>query len=181
MGAAGIRGDQPVTGDWDGDGKTDIGIFGRAWRSDSSALASEPGLPDAENATRGERKNARPSLASLGNWRLMQHTSKAAVRADTIDHVFQFGASGDRVVVGDWSGDGIDTVGVFRHGHWVLDIDGDGRFTSRDVAFDLGRADALPVAGDFNGDGVDEVGVFSKVFGGSTPMATACSTSTTAW
>jgi len=125
-------------------------------------LASEPGLPDAEDATRGERKHARPSLAMLGNWRLMQNTASGAVRADTIDHVFQFGSDGDRVVVGDWSGDGIDTVGVFRRGHWVLDVDGDGRFTSRDVAFDLGSADALPVAGDFNGDGVDEVGVFEQ-------------------
>jgi hypothetical protein len=51
---------------------------------------------------------------------------------------------------------------VFRRGHWVLDVDGDGRFTSRDATFDLGSADAVPVAGDFNGDGVDEVGVFEQ-------------------
>jgi serine-aspartate repeat-containing protein C/D/E len=158
----GAAGDQPVTGDWDGDGKTDIGIFGRAWRGDAAALASEPGLSDAENATHGVRKNAPPSLASLGNWRLMQNTSTGSVRADAIDHVFQFGSTGDRVIVGDWSGDGIDTIGVFRHGHWVLDVDGDGRFTSRDTTFDLGGSNAVPVAGDFNGDGIDEVGVFEQ-------------------
>jgi hypothetical protein len=158
----GAAGDQPVTGDWDGDGKTDIGIFGRAWQGDVAAVAAEPGLSDAKNADRGARKNAPPALTALGNWRVMQHTSAGPLRADAIDHVFQFGSSGDRVVVGDWSGDGIDTIGVFRRGHWVLDVDGDGRFTSRDATFDLGGSDAMPVAGDFNGDGVDEVGVYER-------------------
>jgi hypothetical protein len=158
----GSAGDQPVTGDWDGDGKTDLGIFGRAWRGDAAALTSESGLPDADNSRRGACKNAQPGLASLGNWRLLQHTAKGRTRVDAVDHVFQFGSSGDRVVVGDWNGDGIDTVGVFRRGHWVLDIDGDGRFTSQDVTFELGSADALPVAGDFNQDGVDEVGIFER-------------------
>jgi hypothetical protein len=158
----GAAGDQPVTGDWDGDGKTDIGVFGRAWHGDSAALAAEPGLPDAKNDAHGKRKNASPGLTSFGNWRSMQRTASGSVRADTIDHVFQFGSTGDRVVVGDWSGDGIDTVGIFRRGHWVLDVDGDGRFTDRDLAFDLGGPDAVPVAGDFNGDGLDEVGVFEQ-------------------
>lgn len=132
----GQAGDLPVAGDWDGDGKTDIGIFGAPQAGDEHALATEAGLPDADNTTRSGRKNG--------------------------DHVLQFGAPGDRIVAGDFNGDGIDTVAIFRNGHWVIDVDGDGRFTSRDAAFDYGSADALPVAGDFNGDGVDEIGVYAR-------------------
>ena len=45
----GTRDDLPVTGDWDADGKTDIGIYGPAWPRDPWAISREPGLPDADN------------------------------------------------------------------------------------------------------------------------------------
>ena len=35
-----------MAGDWDGDGKSDIGIFGIAWIGDSKAIEADPGLPD---------------------------------------------------------------------------------------------------------------------------------------
>jgi len=63
----GHEGDLPVTGDWDGDGKTDIGIFGRAWPGDPAAIDREPGLPAPQNARTG-RKNVPPRTdeAALG-------------------------------------------------------------------------------------------------------------------
>ena len=48
------------SGDWDGDGKADIGIFGQAWARRSAAIASEPGLPDPYNKNAGVRKNVPP-------------------------------------------------------------------------------------------------------------------------
>jgi hypothetical protein len=158
----GEAGDQPVTGDWNGDGKTDIGIFGNARKGDAERLVAEPGLPDADNSVQGFRKNAPPAQVAAEATRTLQLTAAGAARADRIDHVMQFGASGDLAVSGDFNGDGIDTIGVFRHGRWTLDTDGDGRFTDRDATFDYGSADSLPVVGDFDGDGRDEIGVFES-------------------
>ena len=63
-------------------------------------------------------------------------------------------------VVRDWNGDGIRQTGVFRDGHWNLDLNGDGRFTETDAAIAFGLLGDLPVTGDFNGDGIEEIGVY---------------------
>jgi hypothetical protein len=60
--------------------------------------------------------------------------------------------------VGDWNGDGKDTIGVFRSGRWFL------RNTNTtgvaDQTFSYGLPDDVPVVGDWNGDGTTTVGVF---------------------
>ncbi|MEX0712160.1 MAG: SdrD B-like domain-containing protein, partial [Pirellulales bacterium] len=156
----GSQGDLPVTGDWDGDGKTDIGVFGKAWPGDPRAVAAEPGLPGPRNMTAGT-KNMPPSWmqATLG-WRTMKRTRDGELRADVIDHVFHYGTAGDIPVTGDWTGSGVDTIGVFREGRWALDVDGDGKWTGPDLSFEMGSAGDLPIVGDFDGDGIDEVGVY---------------------
>ena len=153
--------DWPVTGDWDGDGKDDIGIFGRGWPGDAQAAASEPGLPDQANRRAGTFKNLppRPPEAATGN-RLLKLTDEGRTRADLIDHVFQFGNVGDRPVTGDWNGDGIDTIGVFRDGRWRLDVNGDGKTNLGDVETTFGRPGDQPVVGDWNGDGIDDIGSY---------------------
>ena len=77
-----------------------------------------------------------------------------------IDHVFHFGGAGDRAVTGDWNGDGISTIGVFVNGRWRLDLDGNGKFTDKDIKAEFGESGDIPIVGDFNGDGVDEIGVY---------------------
>jgi len=157
----GHEGDLPVTGDWDGDGKTDIGIFGPAWAGDPRAVAAEPGLPDIQNEPTGRFKNIppNPDEATIG-WRTLKRTSRGLLRADLIDHVFHYGTAGDQPVAGDWNGDDIATIGVFRDGTWYLDVDGNGRWSPSDVTVELGQAGDVPVVGDFNGDGIDELGVY---------------------
>lgn len=155
----GHDGDMPVVGDWDGDGKDDIGIFGRTWPGDTIALRHEHGLPDMDNVPNGERKNMPPSEASVVGSRVMKHTARGQLRVDVIDHVFLYGTAGDIAVAGDWNGDGIDTVGVFRSGMWRLDVDGNGQVTDIDEATSYGRAGDVPIVGDFNGDGLDDLGI----------------------
>jgi hypothetical protein len=157
----GSAGDKPVTGDWDGDGKTDIGIYGPAWPRDPQAVAREPGLPHPENAPTGAHKNMPPeeARAPLG-WRTIKRTRDGVPRADLIDHVFLFGTPGDMPVAGDWTGAGVDTIGVFRNGEFILDVDGDGKRGDKDLTVQLGHRGDRPVVGDFNGDGVDELGVY---------------------
>ena len=156
----GTEGDLPVTGDWDGDGKDDIGIFGREWVGDMTAIYYEHGLPDMDNVPDGAKKNMPPRLdeATAGQ-RLMKLTARGQLRADLIDHVFLYGTAGDMAVAGDWNGDGIDTVGVFRAGVWRLDSDGDGRWTTADDTVRFGRRGDYPLVGDFNGDGIDELAI----------------------
>ncbi len=158
----GKAGDLPVTGDWDGDGKDDIGIFGPIWIGDSRALRHEPGLPDMAN--RDARPKTTPPSQSQAprGVRMVQRTVNGEPRADLIDHVFHFGDAENQPVAGDWNGDGIPTMGLFRDGMWVLDVDGDGVLTEDDERFHFGREGDLPVVGDFDGDGVDEIGVFRK-------------------
>jgi hypothetical protein len=157
----GYDGDRPVTGDWDGDGKTDIGVFGRAWPGDPRAVREEPGLPDPHNPNTGVLKNVPPSWrrATYGV-RSLKLTSTGKVRADLIDHVFHYGTPKDYPVIGDWNGDGIDTIAVFHDGSWYRDLDGNGKWSTNDAVAQFGQKGDVPVVGDWNGDGIDEVGVY---------------------
>ena len=157
----GNKGDLPVVGDWDGDGKDDIGIFGRAWAGDPRAIQRDPGLPHVFNKTRLAEKNLPPKEEdTVRTKRTMKVTMDGALRADLIDHVFHYGVSGDRPVAGDWTGNGVDCIGVFKDGDWHLDSDGDGRFTSRDERFQFGMVGDLPAVGDWDNDGIDNIGVY---------------------
>ncbi|XZE22515.1 SdrD B-like domain-containing protein [Pirellulaceae bacterium SH449] len=154
----GEQGDRPIVGDWDGDGKDDIGVYGNTWRADELTLEREPGLPDATNQRLTRPKNLPPDRDSVRE-RLMQRSSEGTPRSDEVDHVFRFGSNNDTPVAGDFNGDGISTVGLFNAGHWTLDTDGDGRLTEKDSYFQFGQAGDIPVVGDFDGDGIDEIAV----------------------
>ncbi|MEZ6135299.1 MAG: SdrD B-like domain-containing protein [Pirellulaceae bacterium] len=157
----GKRGDQPVVGDWDGDGKDDVGIFGRKWSGDDRALVAETGLPDPENRHRFKPKNVPPSEEQApDDPRLLKKSHAGQARADLIDHVFRFGGGQDLAISGDFNGDGISTIGVFRDGKWTLDTDGDGKLSDeKDRQSEFGRAGDLPLVGDFDGDGIDELAI----------------------
>ncbi|NLS95882.1 MAG: hypothetical protein GXX96_27415 [Planctomycetaceae bacterium] len=160
----GAIGDQAVVGDWDGDGKADIGIFGPSWVRDELAIRYEPGLPDAANQLQGPMKNVPPEeQVAATERRLMKQSAQGPVRSDLIDHVFQYGSPGDLAVSGDWNGDGVSNIGLFRRGTWYLDLDGDGRWSAGDAFVEsFGAEGDLPVVGDFNGDGIDDLGVYRE-------------------
>ncbi|MBX3065179.1 MAG: hypothetical protein KF726_19520 [Anaerolineae bacterium] len=78
----------------------------------------------------------------------------------------------DVPVVGDWNGDGIDTVGFYRRGR-VSDNAGAGLFVlsnsnispQADYSFILGNPSDTPLVGDWDGNGTDSVGVFRPTNG----------------
>lgn len=74
------------------------------------------------------------------------------------DIVVAFGGGGDKPIVGDWNGDGTDTVGVFRNGLFILSNSTDG--STQDILFSFGISGDQPVAGDWNGDGIDTIGLY---------------------
>ncbi|MDR3110826.1 MAG: hypothetical protein LBU65_14250 [Planctomycetaceae bacterium] len=160
----GTADDQPLVGDWDNDGKADIGIFGPRWTGDERAIAEDPGLPsDLNGRTTARAKSAPPhgEEAAVGK-RSMKHTKRGGVRYDVIDHVFQYGGKGDVAVAGDFNGDGVTEIGVYRNGNWYIDFNGDGRWDPSVDKFIPGEAveGAVPVVGDWNGEGIDRIGLF---------------------
>lgn len=126
-------GDIPIAGDWDGDGDDEIGVF-------------------------------RPNT---GQFILRKTNSSFCVFPICTTITLNFGQFGDLPVVGDWNGDGIDTVGVYRiingSGNWLLSNSPNVSGTTPVVdvpVFAFGLPGQLPVVGDWNGDGFDTVGVF---------------------
>ena len=84
-------------------------------------------------------------------------------RYDIIDHVFRYGGEGDIAITGDWNGDGITEIGVYRNGEWYLDRNGNGVLDDGDeILKGVVGDDYLPVVGDFDGDGVDTIGYFAN-------------------
>jgi len=67
-------------------------------------------------------------------------------------------------VAGDWDGDGIDTVGVFRPstGQWLLTNAhlANNSTPPVNITFNFGQAGDTPLAGDWNNHGIDTVGLY---------------------
>ena len=74
------------------------------------------------------------------------------------DVLLTYGVSGDYPVAGDWNGDGVDTIGVYRNGTFYLRNSNTNGFANIVVSF--GAAGDQPVVGDWNGDGIDTIGIF---------------------
>jgi SpoIID/LytB domain protein len=73
---------------------------------------------------------------------------------------FYYGDPKDIPFIGDWNGDGTETVGLYRQSVGFLFL----RYTNTqgvaDVDIYYGIPGDVPIAGDWNGDGVDTVGIY---------------------
>lgn len=69
-----------------------------------------------------------------------------------------YGIPGDLPIAGDWDGDGVDTIGVYRDGVFYLKNANETGYA--DMVFAFGVDGDLPVAGDWDGDGIDTIGVY---------------------
>lgn len=72
------------------------------------------------------------------------------------DIEFTYGKPTDHPVVGDWDGDGVDTVGVRRDQHFYLRNTNSGG--NRDIWLMFGHRDDEFLIGDWDGDSIDTVG-----------------------
>lgn len=72
---------------------------------------------------------------------------------------FAFGAPGDWALSGDWDGDGVDGVGVYRPSTGEFFLRNDLSAGAPDETVIFGNPGDVPVVGDWDGDGSDEVGV----------------------
>ena len=102
--------------------------------------------------------NPSPELASVkhavaGSWLLRNSNTAGAANI-----AFTFGAAGDVPVVGDWTGSGVTTPGIFRKGTWYLrnsNTTGGG-----DISFAYGAATDIPIVGDWTGQCKKTPGLF---------------------
>ncbi|MCA9893868.1 MAG: S8 family serine peptidase [Anaerolineae bacterium] len=74
------------------------------------------------------------------------------------DNIFRYGTPDDLAIAGDWNGDGIDTIGIYRNGVFYLKNSNSTGYA--DIRFSFGTTSDIPVAGDWNNDGVDTIGVY---------------------
>jgi hypothetical protein len=72
---------------------------------------------------------------------------------------FTFQNFNDRPVAGDWNGDGMDTIGIWRssNGNFILR---DGNPFGTNYQFQYGKSGDLPLVGDWDGDGDTTVGIY---------------------
>ncbi len=79
------------------------------------------------------------------------------------DIKFAFGGAGIIPVIGDWDGDGVDTVGAFDPNAGEFQLRNTNSAGPADIilnhAFLVG---GTPLAGDWDGDGVDTIGVYNN-------------------
>ena len=72
----------------------------------------------------------------------------------------------DIPVVGDWIGDGITKIGIYRQGQWFLDKNANGVWDDpvTDIYVDYfgGMPLDKPVVGDWTGDGISKIGIFQQ-------------------
>ena len=81
----------------------------------------------------------------------------------TADIAINYGLGGDYPVVGDWDGDGITTIGIYRGTTFYLRNENTIGFAT--IVFDFGQAGDQPIAGDWDGDGDDTIGIYRPSIG----------------
>jgi len=171
----GMSGDLPVTGDWNGNGGTDIGVY----RNGNFYLDAN-GNQHWDGSTGGDaviRFGMQGDLPISGDWNGDGRTDVGVYRDGYFYHDangnhqwdgtsagdvrVRFGMAGDVPVTGDWNGDHVTDLGVFRDGNFHLDTNGNRTWngTSGDMAFRFGMTGDIPFSGDWNGDGKSDVAV----------------------
>jgi len=86
-------------------------------------------------------------------WNLRNSNTSGAPDIST-----NYGMPGDYPVVGDWDGNGTDTIGIYRNG--VFYLSNSNTTSSADIVFAFGMPGDQPIAGDWNNDGIDTIGLY---------------------
>lgn len=152
----GSPGDRPVVGDWNGDGKTSIGIVRNRnhWY-----LTNSLGSGNADYSFYYGRSEDEPIVGDWdgdgretpglvrGNWWYLSNNMKGGYA----EYDFPYGRLSDEPITGDWDGDGRDTPGLVRGNTWYMSNSMTGGIADYD--FPYGRDDDAIAAADWNGDG----------------------------
>jgi hypothetical protein len=175
---------KPVVGEWSGTGVTQLGLFQPStlqWHLDLNSNKVVDGCTiDACHGPFGQSND----IAIAGKWNGRGNHRIGAFRPSNgywyldknADGNFDRCANdrcvrlqnymtGDLPLVGDWNGDSIDQLGLFRPstGQWFIDRSGNREWDGcrRDYCINsFGSAGDLPVSGDWDGTGMSKIGVW---------------------
>ena len=189
--AFGWIGSTPVVGDWNGDGKSDVGVYAvnpntsqGVWYLDVNGNGTWDSTDQAGEISLGWTG----AIPVVGKWSYGTKSEVGLFATDSTGQgtwyrdingngqwdftdqaaVIKFGWQGSTPIVGDWNGDGKSDVGVFAtnasgQGIWYCDVNGNGTWDSADAAAKAfyGWKGSQPVVGDWNGDKKSDVNVFA--------------------
>ncbi|MGH8872169.1 MAG: L,D-transpeptidase family protein [Acidimicrobiia bacterium] len=84
---------------------------------------------------------------------------------DQINHqhlvnAFYYGNPRDVAFAGDWDGDGVATLGLYRRSDGFVYLRNSNTEGVADISFYFGNPGDLPLAGDFDGDGKDTLAIY---------------------
>ena len=155
------RVDMPVTGDWNGDGRTQIGLFRDGiWFLDYNGNGHWDGtVQDRVIASFGQSGD----LPVAGDWNGDGISEIGVFRAGAwyldyngngvyetgVDLYFRFGRVSEKPVVGDWAGNGFTSIGTQIGGRWYLDYNSNGTWdgVASDRFYSFGGSTDRPVSG----------------------------------
>ena len=176
----------PITGDFNGDGITDVGIYlpdkDHFYLNYLNAQAQSIGQVDAPYGFHTGGVYAVPitgdfngdGITDVGIYQpnndhfYLDYLNNQAKSIGQVDAAYGFHTGGVYAVpiTGDFNGDGIADVGIYQpnNDHFYLDyLNNQAKSIGQvDAAygFHTGGVYAVPIAGDFNGDGIADVGIY---------------------
>ncbi|MEU8844634.1 transglycosylase family protein, partial [Streptomyces roseus] len=174
--AFGSKGDMPLSGDWNKDGKDTIGVYRPGdqtfYLSDdngSVAVSSKFGNP-GDLPVVGDWDG--DGTDTIGVYRPGDQSFYLTNDNLSVAYALKMGIEGDSPMTGDWNGDGKDTIGVYRPSDTTFYLSDSNTYAGVDHGVKFGNSGDIPVKGDWNGDGTDKVGVYrpaeSDFFGAAT-------------
>jgi hypothetical protein len=176
----GITTDLPVSGDWNHDGISEIGVFRPSTHS-FYLDANGNGAWNGASVDRAYNFGITTDLPVSGDWNhdgtseigvfrssthsfYLDYDGNGAWNGAVVDRAYNFGIAGDIPVSGDWNYDGISEIGVFRPSTnmFYMDYNGNGIWNGAviDRACNFGTTGDIPVSGDWNINGISEIGGF---------------------
>jgi hypothetical protein len=173
----------PLVGDWNGDFNPNVGFYDS--ESDQFNLDNGDDLQATASYTQGFGGADIDYIPLIGDWDADGYDTVGLYTPETgvffltndrdyneklrPDLIFNFGPENSIwiPIVGDWDGDGVDTVGLYDPENAVFYLKRS-FVTAHDelvVAFGPNGEDWIPVAGDWDGDQMDTIGLYNPATG----------------